>query len=59
MRISVPEPPPLLPAAFCEVFTTNLYKWMRVYDYVDAQEHAAMWMEDLNEEKLALRRSDR
>jgi len=21
------------------------YKWMRVYDYVDAQEHAEMWME--------------
>jgi hypothetical protein len=43
---------PLLPAAFYEVFTTNLYKWMRVYDYVDAQEHAEMWMEDLNDEEL-------
>src|SRR5208282_2924335 len=42
----------LLPAAFYEVFTKNLYKWMRVYDYVDAQEHAEMWMEDLSEEEL-------
>jgi hypothetical protein len=41
-----------LPAAFYEVFTTNLYKWMRVYDYLDAQEHAEMWMEDLSEEEL-------
>ena len=37
----------LLPVAFYEVLTTNLYKWMRVYDYLDAQEHAEMWMEDL------------
>ena len=43
---------PLLPAAFYQVFTTNLYKWMRVYDYVDAQEHAEMWMEDLSDEEL-------
>src|SRR5216683_3327296 len=43
---------PVLPAAFYEVFTTNLYKWMRVYDYVDAQEHAEMWMEDLSDEEL-------
>jgi hypothetical protein len=42
----------LLPAAFYEVFTTNLYKWMRVYDYVDAQEHAETWMEDLSEDEL-------
>ncbi|MGC2259063.1 MAG: hypothetical protein WA474_21885 [Candidatus Sulfotelmatobacter sp.] len=41
----------ILPAAFYEVFTTNLYKWMRVYDYVDAQEHAEMWMEDLSDEE--------
>jgi len=41
-----------LPAAFYQVFTTNLYKWMRVYDYIDAQEHAEMWMEDLNDEEL-------
>jgi len=43
---------PLLPAAFYQVFTTNLYKWMRVYDYLDAQEHAETWMEDLNDEEL-------
>src|SRR5580704_5995078 len=43
---------PLLPAAFYQVFTTNLYKWMRVYDYLDAQEHADTWMEDLSTEEL-------
>jgi hypothetical protein len=43
---------PHLPAAFYEVFTKNLYKWMRVYDYVAAQEHAETWMEDLNDEEL-------
>jgi len=42
----------LLPAAFYLVFVTNLYKWMRVYDYVDAQEHAEMWIEDLSDEEL-------
>ena len=42
----------LLPAAFYQVFTTNLYKWMRVYDCLDAQEHAETWMEDLNDEEL-------
>jgi len=42
----------LLPAAFYEVLTTNLYKWMRVYDYLDAQEHAETWMEDLSAEEL-------
>ena len=41
-----------LPAAFYEVFTTNLHKWMRVYDYLDAQERTEMWMEDLSEEEL-------
>ena len=41
-----------LPAAFYQVFATNLYKWMRVYDYLDALEHAEMWMEDLSEEEL-------
>jgi len=25
---------------------------MRVYDYLDAQEHAEMWMEDLSDEEL-------
>jgi len=42
----------LLPAAFYEVFTTNLYKWMRVYDYLDAQEHAETWLEDLSGDEL-------
>lgn len=42
----------LLPAAFYELFTTNLYKWMRVYDYLDAQEHAETWMEDLSGDEL-------
>lgn len=42
----------LLPAAFYRVFVSNLYKWMRVYEYVDAQEHAEMWMEDLSDEEL-------
>jgi hypothetical protein len=41
-----------MPAAFYEVFTTNLYKWMRVYGYVDAQEHADTWIEDLSDEEL-------
>jgi hypothetical protein len=41
-----------LPAAFYQVFTSNLYKWMRVYDYLDAQEHAEMWMEDMSGEEL-------
>lgn len=42
----------LLPGAFYRVFVANLYKWMRVYEYVDAQEHAEMWMEDLSDEEL-------
>ena len=42
----------LLPAAFYVVLTTNLYKWMRVYDYLDAQEHAETWIEDLSDEEL-------
>jgi len=42
----------LLPAAFYAVLTANLYKWMRVYDYLDAQEHAETWMEDLRGEEL-------
>ena len=41
----------LLPAAFYTVLTSNLYKWMRVYDYVDAEEHAEAWMEDLSDEE--------
>lgn len=43
----------LLPAAFYQVLTANLYKWMRVYDYLDAQEHAEMWMEDMSDEERA------
>jgi len=42
----------LLPAAFYQVLATNLYKWMRVYDYLDAQQHAEMWMEDMSDEEL-------
>jgi hypothetical protein len=42
----------LLPVAFYKMFATNLYKWMRVYDYLDAQEHAETWMEDLSTEEL-------
>ncbi|HEV2398753.1 MAG TPA: hypothetical protein VGS27_17545 [Candidatus Sulfotelmatobacter sp.] len=42
----------LLPAAFYHVLTANLYKWMRVYDYLDAQERAEMWMEDMTDEEL-------
>jgi hypothetical protein len=42
-----------LPAAFYKVFVHNLWKWMRVYDYSDALEHAEMWMEDLDEDSEA------
>jgi hypothetical protein len=42
----------LLPAAFYQVLIANLYKWMRIYDYLDAQEHAEMWMEDMSDEEL-------
>ena len=49
----------LLPAAFYRVFVANLYKWMRVYEYVDAQEHAEMWMEDLSDEELEARSTAR
>ena len=41
----------ILPAAFYQVLTANLYKWMRVYDYLDAQEHAEMWMEEMSDEE--------
>jgi len=34
-----------LAKAFFEVFTENLYKWMRVYDYRDAVEQANCYME--------------
>lgn len=43
----------LLPAAFYKVFVHNLWKWMRVYDYSDALEHAEMWLEDLDKDSEA------
>ena len=42
-----------LPAAFYRIFVHNLWKWMRVYDYSDAVEHAEMWMQDLDEDSEA------
>jgi len=42
-----------LPAAFYKIFAHNLWKWMRVYDYSDALEHAEMWIEDLDEDSEA------
>jgi hypothetical protein len=42
----------LLPAAFYEAFTTNLWKWMRVYDYAAAKEHADMWTDGLSEGEI-------
>ena len=42
----------LLPAAFYEVFTRNLWKWMRVYDYAAAKEHADMWTDGLSEQEI-------
>ena len=43
----------LLPAAFYKIFVHNLWKWMRVFDYSDALEHAEMWIEDLDEDSEA------
>ncbi len=42
-----------LPAAFYRIFVHNLWKWMRVYDYSDALEHAEMWIEDVDEDSEA------
>jgi hypothetical protein len=42
----------LLPAAFYGVFNTNLWKWMRVYDYEAAKAHAEMWTDGMDEEEL-------
>jgi hypothetical protein len=42
----------LLPRAFFEVLTENLYKWMRVYDFRDAVEQANCYMEGADEEDL-------
>ena len=41
-----------LPKAFFEVFTENLYKWMRVYDYRDAVEQANCYIEGADVEDL-------
>jgi hypothetical protein len=43
----------LLPAAFYRIFAHNLWKWMRVYDYSDALEHAEMWMQDMDDDSEA------
>jgi hypothetical protein len=42
----------LLPTAFYGVFDTNLWKWMRVYDYDAAKAHAEMWTDGMDEEEL-------
>jgi hypothetical protein len=41
-----------LPAAFMRVFLDNLEKWMPVYDYETALNHAEYWMEGMEEENL-------
>lgn len=41
-----------LPAALYRVFTENLWKWMRVYDYRDALYHAEGWMEGMEEKEI-------
>lgn len=43
---------PRLPAAFFQVFATNLGRWMRVYDFRDAEMYAAEQMEMLEKEEL-------
>lgn len=40
-----------LPAAFFQVFATNLGRWMRVYDYRDAETYAKDQMEMLDKEE--------
>jgi hypothetical protein len=42
----------LLPATFYGVFNTNLWKWMRVYDFEAAKAHAEMWSDGMDEEEL-------
>ena len=39
------------PAALYQVFTLTSTNGWRVYHYVNAQEHAETWMEDLNDEE--------
>src|SRR5215468_7273374 len=41
-----------LPAAFYQVFSTNLWRWMRVYDFHDAEQYAEDEMNILEEEEL-------
>lgn len=41
-----------LPGAFYEVFTTNLWRWMRVYDFHDAEQYAEDEIKILEEEEL-------
>ncbi len=42
----------LLPAAFYVAFIHHLWKWMRVYDYTSAHDHAEMGMVDMDEDQL-------
>src|SRR5499433_723679 len=41
-----------LPAAFYQVFTINLWRWMRVYDFHDAEQYAEDEIRILEEEEL-------
>src|SRR5215471_19112756 len=41
-----------LPAALYQVFSTNLWRWMRVYDFHDAEQYAEDEMNILEEEEL-------
>jgi len=41
-----------LPAAFYQVFSTNLWRWMRVYDFHDAEQYAEDEIKILEEEEL-------
>src|SRR5215467_12331977 len=41
-----------LPAAFYQIFTTNLWRWMRVYDFHDAEQYAEDEIKILEEDEL-------
>src|SRR5215468_4750567 len=41
-----------LPGAFYQVFSTNLWRWMRVYDFHDAEQYAEDEINILEEEEL-------
>ena len=41
-----------LPAAFYQAFTTSLWRWMRVYDFHDAEQYAQDEIKILEEEEL-------